>query len=307
MAPRQKILPIRIGSLLSKNRDNGGSARRSRLSEAMNKNLARLITKLVMATLLLGITGSCVHPPISPPENSFFLAVETAYLRDNPEYGGNVLGQLYKGDEVKVLDLRESGWWRIELLRSGQQGWLQKELLSPTPVRTVFYYVNRDSIPLLECPKNDCLPLQVLFRGDQVQKVEAGEQGWWRVLAIKSRSLGWLPSEVLVKTILETRAQQPQKPYYYVKFARVRLRAKPAATSEIVRTLKFNDQVQKIEEVPGWFKVRQPSSGAVGWIASPDLNALPSLSPARARPTKEKEEPEPFKPKEEPEIEPEFM
>lgn len=272
----------------------------------MNKKLARLIIKFVLVTLLLAIAGSCVHPPIKPPESSFFIIVETAYLRDNPGYGGNVLGQLYKGDEVKVLDLRESGWWRIELLRSGQQGWVQKELLSPAPVRPVFYYVNRDSVPLLECPRNDCLRLQVLFRGDQVQRVAEGEGGWWHILAIKSRSLGWVPSELLAETIQETRARQ-QRPYYYVKRVRVRLRAKPSTNSEIVRVLKFNDQVQKIEEGPGWFKVRQPSSGAVGWIAIPDLDPLPGVSPARALPGKYIEEPQPFKPKEEPEIEPEFM
>ena len=272
----------------------------------MNKP-ARLITKLVMVTLLLGLAGSCVSPPIRPPENSFYLAVETAYLRDNPGYGGNVLGQLYRGDEVKILDLRESGWWRIELLRSGQQGWVRKELLSPAPVRPVFYYVNRDSFPLLECPRNDCLRLQVLFRGDQVQRVEEGERGWWHVLALKSRSLGWVPSEVLVETVQETRAGPQQRPYYYVKPVRVRLRAKPAADSEVVRTLKFNDQVQKIGAAPGWFKVQQPASGAVGWIASPDLDPLPALSPARGRPAREKEEPEPLQPKPEPEIEPEFM
>ena len=273
----------------------------------MNNKLARLITKLVMAMLLLGIAGSCVHAPIRPPETPFYLNVETAYLRDNPGYGGNVLGQLYKGDEVKILGLGESGWWRIELLRSGQQGWIQKELLSPTPVRPVFYYVNRDSFPLLECPRNDCLRLQVLFRGDQVQRVEEGERGWWHVLVVKSRSLGWMPSEVLAETIQQTRTGPQPKSYYYVKPVRVRLRAKPAANSEIVRTLKFNDQVQKISEVPGWFKVRQPSSGAVGWIASPDLDPLPGLSPARPRPAKGKEEPTPVQPNPEPEIEPEFM
>lgn len=260
-----------------------------------------------MATLLLGIAGSCVHPPISPPESSCFIAVETAYLRDNPGYGGNVLGQLYKGDEVKILDVRESGWWRIELLRSGQQGWVQKELLSPTPVHTVFYYVNRDSIPLLECPRNDCLRLQVLFRGDQVQRVEEGERGWWHVLAVKSRSLGWLPSEVLTEKIHEIQTRQVQKLYYYVKPVKVKLRAKPSVNSEIVRTLKFNDQVQKIEEASSWVKVRQPSSGAVGWIASPDLNTLPALSPPRVLPAKNKKEPKPLKQKEEPEIEPEFI
>jgi uncharacterized protein YgiM (DUF1202 family) len=140
-----------------------------------------------------------------------------------------------------------------------------------------------------------------------VQRVEEGERGWWHVLAIKSRSLGWVPSEVLAEKIQETRARQQQKSYYYVKPVRLKLRAKPSTNSEIVRTLKFNDQVQKIGEAPGWVKVRQPSSGAVGWIASPDLDTLPALSPRGALPAKNKDEPKPFKQKEEPEIEPEFM
>jgi uncharacterized protein YgiM (DUF1202 family) len=186
-------------------------------------------------------------------------------------------------------------------------GWLQKELLSPTPARPVFYFINRDSTPLLECPRIDCLRLQVLFRGDQVQRVAEGERGWWHVLAVKSRSLGWVPSEFLAENIQETRTRQLQKIYYYVKSARVRLRAKPSVKSEVVRTLKFNDQVQKIEEAPGWIKVRQPASGAVGWIASPDLDTLPGISPPGAAPSKNIREPKPLKPKEEPEVEPEFM
>lgn len=266
-----------------------------------------MIIKLVMAALLLGITGSCAHPPIRPPAGSFFVNVETAYLRDNPGYAGNILGQVYKGDEVKILDVTKSGWCRVELLRSSQMGWLQKELLSPIPVRPVFYYVNGDNIPLLECPRDDCLRLQVLFRGDRVQRVEEGKRGWWHVLAVKSRSLGWLPSEVLVEKLMETRTRQLQKIYYYVKTAKARLRAKPSTNSEIVRTLKFNDQVQKIEETPGWLKVRQPASGAVGWIARPNLDTLPGVSPLGPGPAKEELEPKFIKPKQQPEIEPEFM
>ena len=41
------------------------------------------------------------------------------------------------------------------------------------------------------------------------------------------------------------------------------------------RTLQFNDQVQKLGETKDWFKVRQPSSGALGWVSSRDLEALP--------------------------------
>ena len=50
------------------------------------------------------------------------------------------------------VDVGESAWWRVELQRSGQQGWIRKELLSPDPIATVFYYVKEDTLPLLGVP-----------------------------------------------------------------------------------------------------------------------------------------------------------
>ena len=121
------------------------------------------------------------------------------------------LGSLYRGDKVEIVDAGESAWWRVELRRSGQTGWVRKELLSPDPVATVFYYVKEDTLPLLECPRHDCLPLQLLSRGDQVQRVEEGDQGWWRVLVIKNRSFGWVPAAALTERIEDTQQKQVRK------------------------------------------------------------------------------------------------
>ncbi len=264
-----------------------------------------LIAQLITANLLLALVCSCAGPQRRPPEGLFYVSAENTYLRDNPSGGANVLGQLYRGDEVKVLNLGESNWWRIELQRSGQKGWVQKELLSPDPIRPVFYYVSEDSLPLLECPRQDCTPLQMLFRGEQVQRVEKGDQGWWRILVLKTRSLGWVPAEALAEKIEEAQTKQLPKPYYYVAVRKLVLRAKPSLSGEVVRTLKFNNQVQRLEESPsGWFKVRQPSTGAVGWVFGPELESLPLRSP-RGEPAKE--QPKPFRPREAPEVEPEFI
>ena len=144
-----------------------------------------------MLTLLLGLVCSCATTPVvKPPEGPFFVTSEITYLLDRPGYGGNVLGPLYRGDKVEIVDAGESAWWRVELQRSGQTGWVRKEVLSPNPVATVFYFVKEDTLSLRECPRSDCMPLQLLSRGDEVQRVEAGDQGWWRVLVINSRSLG---------------------------------------------------------------------------------------------------------------------
>ena len=264
-------------------------------------NWARLIPLI----LLLGLVCSCVTTPVvKPPEGPFFVTSEITYLLDRPGYDGNVLGPLYRGDKVQPVDVGESAWWRVELHRTEQRGWVRKESLSPDPVATVFYFVKEDTLSLRECPRSDCMPLQLLSRGDEVQRVEAGDRGWWRVLVINSRSLGWVPAAALAERLEEAQQKQLPKPYYYVAVRKLILRAKPSDRSEAVRTLDVNDQVEKIGETEGWFKVRQPSSGAVGWVISRHLDTLPLTSP-RGVPPKKKPGPSPQKA--EPAVEPDFI
>lgn len=258
-----------------------------------------------MLTMLLGLAWSCAQTQVvKSPEGPFFVTPEVTYLLDSPGYGGNVLGPLYRGDKVERVDAGKLTWWQVKLLRSGQTGWVPKELLSESPVPTVFHYVNEDTTPLLECPRRDCLPLQLLFRGDQVQRVEEGESGWWRVLVNKSRSLGWIPAAALTERFEDTQQKQPRKSYYYVSVKKLSLRAKPSNRGEVIRTLSFNDQVEKLGETGGWFQVRQPSSTAAGWVTSRGLETLPMMFP-RGEPAKK--ELRPFKQREEPQSEPEFM
>ena len=269
----------------------------------MNRRSYTHGARLIPLILLLGIVCSCVTtPPVKPPEGPFFVTSEITYLLDRPGYDGNVIGPLYRGDKVQPVVVGESAWWRVELHRTEQRGWVRKELLSPDPVATVFYFVKEDTLSLRECPRSDCMPLQLLSRGDEVQRVEAGDHGWWRVLVINSRSLGWVPAAALAESLEDAQQKQPPKPYYYVAVRKLLLRAKPSDRSEVVRTLGINDQVEKIGETEDWFNVRQPSSGAVGWVSSRHLETLPLTSP-RGEPSKKK----PGQPKAEPAVEPDFI
>ena len=261
--------------------------------------------RFIILFLLLGVACSCAPTHVvKAPEGPFYVTPEITYLLDNPGHGGNVLGPLYKGDKVEMVDAGESPWWQVKLQRSGQVGWVRQELLSSDPVAKGFHYVNQDTLPLLECPRDDCLPLHLLSRGEQVQRVEEGDRGWWRVLVVASHSLGWVPASALTERIEDTRQKQIRKPYYYVAVRKLILRAKPSNQSQVIRSLRFNDQVQKIGETKDWFQIRQPSTGALGWVLSRDLEDLPLILP-RGVPTKK--EPEPFKHREEPLVEPEFM
>lgn len=267
------------------------------------KSCTRLL-RLLLLTLLAGSVWSCAATPVTPPEVHFYVNQEITYLKDSPGDAGNVLGLLHKGDKVELVE-EGPEWWRVKVLRSGQLGWVRKGLLTAGSVPTRFYYVNADTVPLRECPGSDCLPLQILFRGEQVQKVAEESQGWWQVLVVKGRSLGWVPAAVLTEQYEETQQKPARIRYYYVAVARLKLLARPAPRSEVVRTLRFNTQVEKIGESGSWFKVRQPASGAVGWVQSYSLETLPLISPRGQAPARQ--EPKPFKQREEPLLEPEFM
>lgn len=261
--------------------------------------------RFITLFLLLGVACSCAPTlVVKAPEGPFYVTPEITYLLDSHGHGGKALGPLYKGDKVEMVDAVESPWWKVKLQRSGQVGWVRQELLSSDPVGTSFYYVNQDALPLLECPGAECLPLHYLSRGEQVRRVEVGDRGWWRVLAVANHSLGWVPAAALTERIEDTRQMPIRKTYYYVAVRKLILRANPSSRGQVIRTLRFNDQVEKIGETKDWYQVRQPSTGALGWVFSRDLVNLPSISPQGMPP---KSEPKPFKHREEPLVEPEFM
>jgi uncharacterized protein YgiM (DUF1202 family) len=262
------------------------------------------MTRLIILIIILSLTCSCAQAPVKPPEVSFYVIPEVTYLLESPGVKGKVLCPLYQGDEVEKLEVGEPSWWHIKVLRSEQTGWIRKELLSPNPGASVFYFVKEDSLFLRGCPRPDCLPLQLLYRGDQVQRVEEGAQGWWRILVIKTRSLGWVPAGSLTERIEEAQPRPAQKRYYYVAVRKLNLLARPSSRGEVIRALQFNEQVQKLGETDGWFIVRQPASGALGWVVGRDLETMPLISP---RGVPARDELKPFKQREEPELEPEFM
>lgn len=256
--------------------------------------------------LLLIFASSCAKAPIITQPIHFYIIPEITYLRESPGYEERVLSQLNRGDQVDLLTDGESSWWRVQQMSSSQIGWVQKALLSSEPISGRFYYVNLKNIPLRDCPRNDGQTLKLLSRGDRVNKFDENSQGWWRVQASGSEILGWLPATVLTENHANTEPKQPPKEYYYVAVNKLGLRAKPWIKDEIIRTLQFNEQVQKIaQNSQGWIKVYLPANGAQGWVISRYLEPLPLTAPRLEVPTKAKSRP--LKQRKEPLTEPEIM
>lgn len=245
----------------------------------------------LLFTLMLAVLGACATAPPHSPVADYYLIADMTYLRDAATYDSNVVGQLYKGDQVEKVEVGESGWWRVRAGRTGQNGWIPSELLSLNPVSVVYFYVTQ-TVSLRECPKEFCPSLQMLSRGDRVQRVEQNDQGWWRVLAAQTHNLGWLPAKVMAEHLENPQAKAPDPQYYFVTVRRLTLRREPLAATEAIKLLQFNDQVEKLDQNPsGWFKVRQPLSGAVGWVPERHLGTTPLQSPPRERPRKKKPQP----------------
>jgi hypothetical protein len=116
-----------------------------------------------------------------------------------------------------------------------------------------------------------------------VQKLEQNKQGWWRVLAVQTRKVGWLPANILTENLEESQAGEPAAlpslPNFYVAVNRLALRRQPQNDAEVVKVLQFNDQVEKLDQTPGWLRIRQSASGAEGWVPARFLEAAPAQQP----------------------------
>lgn len=258
---------------------------------------------LLFTCLVVVLAGACVTPPPHAPEGDYYLLTDI-YLRDAASYGSNVVGELYKGERVTRLEVGPAGWWQVRSGRTSQSGWVPGDLFSDKPVLVPIFFVSK-TVNLRECPKDLCPTLQLLSQGDQVQKLAQNNQGWWRVLVARSRNIGWLPANTLAKTL--EAAKSREKEYLYVATWRLKLLREPQVEAEMIQQLQLNDQVEKLDQNPaGWLKVRQPASGAVGWVQGRYLKPLLS---GRPRPEKlKKKQPQAPKPTESvPQPEPEIM
>jgi hypothetical protein len=99
----------------------------------------------------------------------------------------------------------------------------------------------------------------------------------------KSHNLGWLPAKAVAEKLEKPQAKAPELQYYFVAVRRLKLMQEPLANAKVIKTLQFNDQVERLDQnQSGWSKVRQPASGAVGWVPERNLETTP-LKPRRSQ------------------------
>lgn len=244
---------------------------------------------MILILLALTLMGACEGPRYYPPPVTYYyVSPSSTYLRECPGYECGIIANVFSGDRVELLDRNDYGWSQVRLSRSGQVGWVPGDLLSLTPMPAT-YYVAATTVYLRECADYNCRALELLYRGDRVEKMDQNNLGWWRVASLKSRAQGWIPVSAV--------SSSPGPPFYYVAVSSLALRAGPNIGSRLLMTLGLNNQVEMLGMGPqGWANVRDLRTGTIGWVSSYYLETFPVSqarpAPKRKTPTK-KGAPEP--------------
>lgn len=235
----------------------------------------RKVRYLGLAALMLAVLAGCqtspyyAYTPAPPPPEYYYVLPSSTYLRGCPSYGDEcaIITQVFAGDRVQVLDRNSAGWSQVKAERSGMVGWIPASLLSLSPAPAMFY-VSANSEYLRECADYNCRGLELLKRGDRVEKVDHDPRGWFRVLSLKSKKLGWLPVFAV--------SPQPGPPFMYVNVSSLALRSGPGTSYKMIATLSLNDQVEVMNMgAGGWAQVRDVRRNLFGWASSRYLEAVP--------------------------------
>ncbi len=231
---------------------------------------------LFLMLMLLSLLCACQPPsssyPVTPTYN--YVVPTTTYLRDCPGYECGIVTAVYSGDRVVVLDRNDYGWARVQLDRTGAIGWISNELLSYTPVPASFY-VALTSVYMRDCADYNCRAVELLHRGDRVDKIDQDYRGWWRVRSFRTGTSGWIPAAAL--------STRPGPPYYYVNVSSLALRSGPGTSNRILTTLSLNQQVEVLGSGSGgWMQVRDMRTNTIGWAYGRYLESFPVSSPRPA-------------------------
>jgi uncharacterized protein YgiM (DUF1202 family) len=242
----------------------------------------RLFFLLLLLICLICFSNAC-SAPVRPVV--LYTIPTVTYLRDCPDYNCPVVGEIFNGDQVVVLNKTDTGWWRVQSERDQKIGWTQRDLLSETQLSVKDFIIAKDGTPLRDSPSQDVVSRSQLARGDRIQKL-VERDGWWRVLVEKDRSMGWIPADSASEIpnahsaaasaagVVLDRSDQavpPAKPasesgQLFVAAENVNLYLIPFNDAKVVKELRINDKVVKISQSGSeWIKVRYLETGAEGW------------------------------------------
>jgi uncharacterized protein YgiM (DUF1202 family) len=142
------------------------------------------------------------------------------------------------------------------------------------PAKIDSYY----SIPtisyLRECPNYDCQVVSEIYNANKVKVIQKIDTGWWQVQSARDEQIGWIQGNLLSDIPII-----PQN--YYVAVDLLPLRDSPSEDIVSRKLLSYGDEVQKLTEKEGWWRVIAEKDKAIGWVPAKMVSATQPESPEK--------------------------
>lgn len=113
--------------------------------------------------------------------DSGYLALRTAKAFDS----SNEIGQLYTGDQVQILDTRDSAYWYVYAPKLGRSGYVNRNYLVDSQTRVTRTVRVAEGYLALRTAKafESQNEIGKLYTGDTVQLIDTSDSAYWYVYA----------------------------------------------------------------------------------------------------------------------------
>ncbi|WP_020062513.1 SH3 domain-containing protein [Bacillus sp. 123MFChir2] len=256
----------------------------------MNLKVATLTaTTVAVAAMLPSMADSNVHIVEAKQTEKAkigYVKTETLQMYNNPNGTDSVIDNITRDTPVTILEATND-WYKVHT--HNKTGYVKKEAISLTKPEKNQHIVNVDALNVRSEPNTQSEIITVLPSGRFVT-VQEEQEGWYKV--IHNGTSGYVKKEFL------SNADQPLVKgitvqggsSYYVSTPTLKVRSGSGTNTAIIGSLTNGTQVQVVENVGTWYKIRYGSG--YGYVAQhylvqgqkqqqqPKQQAIPSIPAA---------------------------
>ncbi|MDP7981071.1 SH3 domain-containing protein [Bacillus sp. WLY-B-L8] len=250
----------------------------------MNLKVATLTaTTVAVAAMLPSIADSNVHTVAAEQTAKAkigYVKMETLQMYNSPNGTNSVIDHITRDTPVTILETTNE-WYKVHT--HNKTGYVKKEAISLTKPQTNQYIVNADALNVRSEPNAQSDIITVLPNGKFVT-VQEEQDGWYKV--IHNGTSGYVKKEFLSNTdqpLVKGITVQGGSSYY-VATPTLKVRSGAGTNTAIIGSLTNGTQVQVVESVGTWYKIRYGSG--YGYVAQhylvqgqqqPKQQATPSI------------------------------
>lgn len=261
-----------------------GNATGDKVCSSVRKKSEAYIQAFVTPPYTTGPSASIDHSHITGSDVRFRSSPDTSV-------SDNIIGILSNGTLIDVLS-KEGDWYKITVCSSGKTGYVYADYVTvveqtptPPPVTHNNSYINGSGVFLRSSANktNNENVLTALALNTEVKVLEKVDS-WYKVTVISTGETGFVASEYV--TVVGDVPSAPQVKNSYINGSDVRFRSSPnTGSGNIIKTFAVNTEVDVLEKLDGWYKVKLIATGEEGYVSADYVTVIEKPAEPPATPT----------------------